>query len=703
MMHNKNEINIFIQEFKKCFNQLKEKKIVLYGIGIKSEIIIKKSGFNIIGLMDKNPKNIGKIIYGLPVIDIDTLLKNADLIIIASSNIYFQIIFSRISFLKLKYNIPIFFCNGEEAKLHFNDKKLEDNKYWDCSLELLKKEIDKHDVISFDIYDTLITRKLAEPIDLLYIIQKELSFNNFVEKRLKAEIQLGNKAKLCDIYTILSQEYYKAFKLEEELEIELTIPRKDIIEAFNYAKEQNKEIFLITDIYHSKEFIKKLLMKFNIFGYKDVFVSCELEKRKSDNTLWKYYKEIIKDKKALHIGDNIESDIYNAQKIGLSTYHILSPFSLLEVSSLASLKPKICSLDESLIVGQIVSKIFNSPFCLNKSKGKIIIKTFYEIGYVFYGAIIFNYLVWVIKKSLSNKNDLALFVSRDGYFLKKLYELIKSHYNIECANSKYLMASRILMTIINLKDRQDIDEALNIKFEGSIKNYFFIRFGIKVDDNNYINFKEDYDKIKIIIDNNEKDILNNATIQRSRYIQYLKKLIDDKNDVFIVEPSFKGTIQFNLSKLLDLKINGYYCNADLSKDNNYYKNNMYALFQKKNDLKAQKSKLREHTLFFEDGFLVAPHGTCFSINNDLSFNYYPPGLTQKNFSDKENIFLGVLDFFYDMFSCYKTFDNIEINSNFIDEFIGEVYSEKIEILQELKDKFYYDTLFEKIVEEKIFD
>ena len=51
----------------------------------------------------------------------------------------------------------------------------------------MKNEIVNHDVISFDIFDTLLTRDVPAPSDIFAIIGEKLGKNNFAEIRITAE------------------------------------------------------------------------------------------------------------------------------------------------------------------------------------------------------------------------------------------------------------------------------------------------------------------------------------------------------------------------------------------------------------------------------------------------------------------------------------------------------------------------------------
>ena len=154
--------------FREAFAYMQDKCLVIYGIGRRTATLLPGiHDFNIVGLLDRSPENVGKIIDGVPVITLDIANENADAIIINSDPGNFSVIYERIAD---EVKIPVFYANGKIAEKR--DIFYEENPYWKVSREDLAKAIDSHDVISFDFFDTLITRKVLTPTDILVIRQK---------------------------------------------------------------------------------------------------------------------------------------------------------------------------------------------------------------------------------------------------------------------------------------------------------------------------------------------------------------------------------------------------------------------------------------------------------------------------------------------------------------------------------------------------
>ncbi len=58
----------------------------------------------------------------------------------------------------------------------------------------------KYDIISFDIFDTLITRNMYEPNDIFKLMEEKLNIESFTEKRQLAENEARKILKKMLIY-----------------------------------------------------------------------------------------------------------------------------------------------------------------------------------------------------------------------------------------------------------------------------------------------------------------------------------------------------------------------------------------------------------------------------------------------------------------------------------------------------------------------
>ena len=74
--------------------------------------------------------------------------------------------------------------SGSESELFLSD-------YPNLSVQSFVNELMKYDVVSFDIFDTLIFRPFSSPDDLFFMLQDELGIMDFKRIRQEQEYQIG--------------------------------------------------------------------------------------------------------------------------------------------------------------------------------------------------------------------------------------------------------------------------------------------------------------------------------------------------------------------------------------------------------------------------------------------------------------------------------------------------------------------------------
>lgn len=83
-------------------------------------------------------------------------------------------------------------------------------KYYKKSKEELKKELQQYDAISFDVFDTLIMRRILNPEDIFEMVDaririKKIYITDFKKRRMNAD-KLCQNGTIFDIYDYLQKE-----------------------------------------------------------------------------------------------------------------------------------------------------------------------------------------------------------------------------------------------------------------------------------------------------------------------------------------------------------------------------------------------------------------------------------------------------------------------------------------------------------------
>lgn len=347
----------------------------------------------------------------------------------------------------------------------------------------LQQAIDVHPVITFDVYDTLVCRVIYKDRNLWQLVDREYQKRNhvkpigFYKKRETADHKARKtypyrEVTLDEIYEVFAdlygQELADACKaLEIELEINLTFPNDEVIEAYQYALKQNKKVYIISDMYLTDTIIDQVLEHNKVTGYDKLFVSCIYRKTKHEGgALFSAVLEEIKAeaKNVLHIGNDAKADIQQSKAVGLDAYLIKPPS---RKSYVNESKAK-SDLDYSLLYGFI--KKHNSPQTPDSLA--------YRLGFDVFGPIVKGFMEW-IKVHKDNYNlDAILFLARDGYVLQEISDQEGK------LTSFYSYLSRRSVVIPMIQYRQSLEDILRLykSWQSNIRlNTLFNRLGIPYD------------------------------------------------------------------------------------------------------------------------------------------------------------------------------------------------------------------------------
>lgn len=422
-------------------------------------------------------------------------------------------------------------------------------------------EIDKFEIVSFDIFDTLIKRNIKKPIDIFYIVQNRYNCHNnkkltqFVQLRIDAEKDARkniNKEEinLDEIYDFIKindeRVKNKLKEIEINTEIDYCTKNEEMYKVYQYCKANNKEIICISDMYLNNDTIKKILSN-NGYFCDDVFISSEYGLTKGNGKLFEKVIDLMKIKKSqiIHIGDNRISDFMVPKRLGISAINI-------------SNKNKFNKFikDGDSINKNIIFSIINNNINIHKN--------FYEnFGYQYLGPIIYLFTKWIYEKAKEKKIDNLLFCARDMQLTQKIFNNI---YNGEIENH-YIYISRRSTYLPYLYKHNTFKNVCQAFTNGNLTIRDRLNlYNLDVKEDKKINFDKIYEKNELIKNTEfcqyyENYIKEEIKINGKNQFEYLKnylvKEINNKSSA-IVDLGWKGTTQYILDDLYNFKLYGFY-------------------------------------------------------------------------------------------------------------------------------------------------
>ena len=418
-------------------------------------------------------------------------------------------------------------------------------------------ELSQYDVISFDIFDTLIFRPFSAPTDLFYFIGEKIGILDFKRIRVEAEerarwkcyTQRGHsEIKLEDIWKLLEEEIgvsaQVGMELEMKLEEEFCYANPFMLEVFKTLQKEGKQIIILSDMYLPSDFLMNLLEKNGIFGFQKLYVSCEYEKSKSLGNLFEMAKsQFSKQVKTIHVGDNPVSDIKMAQRYGIDTYYYPN------VNGEAR---KYRTYDMSPIIGSAYRGIINSYLY----SGKYVCGMEYEYGFIYGGLFALGYCNFIHQYCKKNNIDKVLFLSRDGDILKKVYNIIFPEENTEYVYWSRAAATK-LMAGYNRHDyyrrflyhKVNQEKTLEQIFQSMELEELLQQLPRHLKQENFLTDKN-VEEVKTFLDENWDKVLLEYTQQQKAAEKYYREILKGCKRVCAVDIGWAGSGAVSLNYLV---------------------------------------------------------------------------------------------------------------------------------------------------------
>lgn len=315
-------------------------------------------------------------------------------------------------------------------------------------------------VVSFDVFDTLVKRNVRRPSDVFQLLERELldefgqsQAADFAEKRVCAE---ANARKAKDATEVTLDEIYDQMGLAEEvrvwaqrreceLEIQLAMPNRPILKILKKCQARGQRVIIISDIYLPRHVMREILKRCGVTGYERLFISCENGSTKRSGTLFvEALAEVGADPgDVVHVGDSLVSDYLYPRKFGV--HSILIDRETRTGNDFAAALGRCGSLD----AGMVYSLISNA------GRGGV---DYYAFGYECFGPYLLGFSKWLEESVKREGIEKVYFLSRDGYILKRAFEILYP----DRGGCEYLEVSRRSLRIPMLRTLESTQKVVDV-------------------------------------------------------------------------------------------------------------------------------------------------------------------------------------------------------------------------------------------------
>lgn len=279
----------------------------------------------------------------------------------------------------------------------------------------------EYDVISFDLFDTLVFRPFSVPADVFFLIGGALGCLDFKNLRMRAEEKARNEQKkkcghcevtLADIWQMLEQETgipaRDGMREEERIEQQLCYANPFMLEVWESLLRMGKKLLIVSDMYLPYDCIVTILGNAGYMGAEKIYLSNVYGKSKADGSL---YEEVLRDWREaslIHVGDNLHSDRDMAKRYGLDVLPYTGIYQNLMLYRPVDMSAMIGSAYRAVVSNRLYNGL--SSYGME-----------YEYGYLYGGLFVVGYCSYIHEYYERHGLDKLLFLSRDGDILLQAY------------------------------------------------------------------------------------------------------------------------------------------------------------------------------------------------------------------------------------------------------------------------------------------
>ena len=444
------------------------------------------------------------------------------------------------------------------------------------------------DLVSFDLFDTLVSRPARRPDAVLKLVEHRVATEEgrpiplfterrAAENRVRARKHHQGDVNLTEIYaelaasgTIPGDVVARAQALEKRIDLGALRPRSEVIEILKAAHERGKRIVLMTDTYYEEADIRGILRTIGVADlFAALYVSNAFGARKDRGDLWRHVEEVEAVPRArwLHVGDNEHSDIQAACDRRIPYLHVAHPAKILAQSGFVRDEGDLArTWSSDLIIGHAMLTLCRNPFLDRACPPYISLGSARDVGYVVFGPLMLLFMSWLIRHEALGRVERLYFLAREGDFLVKVYRLIRERYGLShLPEGRYFHVSRqvAIGAALGTSFRPELVTGAG-RYAGSIQSLLWNRasftapahLGLGSRD---VRLPADAPVVERVMSDLEPEIIAHGADLNARFRAYARQEgLDADGRHAVVDVGYSATIQKMMQVALGQALIGFY-------------------------------------------------------------------------------------------------------------------------------------------------
>ena len=458
--------------------------------------------------------------------------------------------------------------------------------------------VETAEVVSFDVFDTLLARRVALPSDVFAAMAVDAARlagcdpSAFADRRIAAEAAATKAARRhgrddpthAEVYAALlgstpdDPRVADLIGIEIAAELDVLRARPAVQALYAAAQKAGRRIVVVSDTCLAPDTVATMLRSAGYDGWSALYVSSDRGRTKREGSLWDLVLagEGCPPDRILHVGDNPTGDVERAQSRGIATLHLpraletmrrAAPYLGTAVARIVAAGPE----NGSRIAAEIATRRYDDPDD-PAARSPAFGHDARLFGYVALGPVLAGFAAWLHDRATVTGTRRLAFLTREGPVLRAAYETLHPDSPIATAT---VFASRRIAAATRLATDEGIAEAVARSTGGtyrSVADLFAVRFGLAAADldpdalaaagfpgpGTAVDHRTPPDAIRQAVDAHAAIIRRRSSEARDRLAAYLSDAGLDDAGSAVVDIGYAGRVQAAFADVLGRPLSGFY-------------------------------------------------------------------------------------------------------------------------------------------------
>ena len=441
-------------------------------------------------------------------------------------------------------------------------------RFGEQDIELLRAQIHEVDLVSVDVFDTLVLRPTLAPTSLQYFAARaEVADAEEAERWVAERIAAEHRARvnrphlgdvgLAEVFEEIEPAMQEMQRQETDIERRVAVPRPWLVEVLREARAKGKRLVVMTDTTLPPEVVKSAVAE---VGAADLFdewyVSNERRARKDQGGMWSLVRdtEQVPVQRWLHIGDNERSDIQQALTHEVAWAYVPAPRAVAQFHAPGS-RPEQGNWATLSALGLSAAALYDG---LPRPADEQL------FGYAVLGPIVAGFLSQLVQHHRRHPDQRLLLLARDSW----LFDDVLSALRVDCPEAvpptTWFEISRRAALAASAGGGLDIDLVLDAgAFEGRFADLVEQRLGTVPEGDRYeasVSHPRERNRCAALLREVAPEVERQGRQRLAGLRRHMTSLgIDDAEPLCLVDLGYSATTQRALARVLPNAVSGLYC------------------------------------------------------------------------------------------------------------------------------------------------